>query len=102
MDGAEEGVILFSLGSLLKSTELPLDKRNAIVRTFGKLKQRVVWKYENDTLPGKPGNVKISKWLPVNDVLGKNRFGRRFSVICLCRTFQLTQISERSSPTVGL
>jgi glucuronosyltransferase len=33
------------------------------------VKQRVVMKWESDTLEGKPDNVFISKWLPQDDVL---------------------------------
>lgn len=70
MDSAEEGVILFSMGSNLKSAQLPAEKRDAILRTFAKLKQKVVWKWETDLLPGQPENVKIYKWLPQNDIMG--------------------------------
>ena len=69
MDGATNGAILFSLGSNVKSSHLPADKIQALLRIFGKLKQKVIWKWEDDQLPGKPDNVMISKWLPQSDVL---------------------------------
>lgn len=47
----------------------PVDKREAFVKAFGKLKQKVLWKYENETLPGNPGNIKISSWIPQRDIL---------------------------------
>lgn len=37
--------------------------------TFKKLKQRVLWKFEDESLPGVPSNVMIKKWLPQNDIL---------------------------------
>lgn len=37
--------------------------------TFKKLKQRVLWKYEDDSLADIPSNVMIRKWMPQNDVL---------------------------------
>ena len=40
-----------------------------LINTFAKLKQRVIWKWESDVLPGKPDNVFISKWLPQDDIL---------------------------------
>lgn len=43
--------------------------RDAILQVFGRLKQRVLWKFEEDSLPGKPANVMVQKWLPQDDVL---------------------------------
>lgn len=71
LDKAKEGVVYFSLGSNLKSKELPEEKRNAILKSFSKLKEKVLWKFEDDILPGQPPNVKIEKWLPQQDILGK-------------------------------
>lgn len=36
---------------------------------FRQLKQRVIWKFENETLAELPTNVLIRKWLPQNDIL---------------------------------
>ncbi|XP_063921532.1 UDP-glycosyltransferase UGT5-like [Zophobas morio] len=69
LDSAKEGVVYFSMGSNLKSAELPAEKREAILRTFSKLKQKVLWKWEDDVLPGQPENVKLSKWLPQQSIL---------------------------------
>jgi glucuronosyltransferase len=69
LDSATEGAIVFSMGSVLQSHLWPVDKREALVRAFSRLKQKVIWKYENDTLPNKPDNVMISKWLPQRDIL---------------------------------
>lgn len=74
MDNAKDGVILFSMGSNLKSADLPTQKRDAILKTFAKLKQKVIWKWEADSLPGQPPNVKLMKWLPQNDIMGNIMF----------------------------
>lgn len=37
--------------------------------TFKQLKQRIIWKYEDDSLTDIPSNVMINKWLPQNDIL---------------------------------
>lgn len=71
LDGAKEGAIYFSMGSNVKSRDLPQEKRDAILKVFSKLKQKILWKWENETLPGKPPNVKLSKWFPQQDILGK-------------------------------
>lgn len=73
LDNAKEGVILFSMGSNIKSKSMAPEKRDAILKAFSKLKVQVLWKWEDENLPGKPDNVKISKWLPQNDILRKLR-----------------------------
>ncbi|KAF2888037.1 hypothetical protein ILUMI_18136 [Ignelater luminosus] len=69
LDSSEEGVVFFSMGSNFRSIDLPEEKREILLKTFGKLKQNILWKWEEENLPGKPSNVKISKWLPQTDVL---------------------------------
>ncbi|KAJ3658299.1 hypothetical protein Zmor_010047 [Zophobas morio] len=63
------GVIYFSLGSMIKGHTFPDEKRQEFLKAFGRLPQRVLWKYENDTMPGKPDNVMIQKWMPQLDIL---------------------------------
>ena len=69
LDNSKEGVIYFSLGSNVKSVFLPEQKREAILNAFSKLKLKVLWKWEDDVLPGQPPNVRLGKWLPQQDVL---------------------------------
>lgn len=69
VDGAADGVVLFSLGSNIKSSELPDEMRYGILGALGKLKQRVLWKFEDTNLLGKPDNVLIRNWFPQDDVL---------------------------------
>jgi glucuronosyltransferase len=45
--------------------------KEAFLQAFSKLKQRVLWKWEADSLPGQPSNVKFGKWLPQSDILGE-------------------------------
>ncbi|CAH0556951.1 unnamed protein product [Brassicogethes aeneus] len=69
LDEAKDGVIYFSMGSVLKGSNLPKEKINIIIGAFKQLKQKVLWKWEDDKLAGKPDNVKIEKWLPQQDIL---------------------------------
>uniref|UniRef100_A0A8D8DV69 UDP-glucuronosyltransferase n=1 Tax=Culex pipiens TaxID=7175 RepID=A0A8D8DV69_CULPI len=57
------------MGSNLKSKFFPEEKRNAFLKVFSTLKERVLWKFEDETLPNQPGNVKIQAWMPQNDIL---------------------------------
>ncbi|XP_066263069.1 UDP-glycosyltransferase UGT5-like isoform X1 [Euwallacea similis] len=68
LDNAKDGVIYFSMGSNIKSKDMPKEKKEFIMSVLGKLKQKVLWKFEED-LPGKPKNVFIQKWFPQQDVL---------------------------------
>lgn len=40
------------------------------MNAFSELPYKVLWKFEAEEMEGKPDNVKISKWLPQQDVLG--------------------------------
>ena len=46
------------------------DKRKTLLNVFGKLKQKVLWKWETEHMDDKPPNVMLHKWLPQQDVLG--------------------------------
>ncbi|KAH8295862.1 hypothetical protein KR018_004803 [Drosophila ironensis] len=69
LDKAQHGVVYFSLGSYMKSTDMPPEKTALILKAFGQLKQKVIWKYENDSIGDLPANVLIRKWMPQNDIL---------------------------------
>ncbi|XP_030383885.1 UDP-glucuronosyltransferase 2C1 [Scaptodrosophila lebanonensis] len=69
IDKATHGVVYFSLGSYMKSTDMPPEKTALILKAFGQLKQQVLWKYENDSIGELPPNVMISPWMPQNDIL---------------------------------
>lgn len=70
IEGADDGVIYFSLGSNVNSSAMPVEKITAFLEAFSELPQRVLWKWGTDVLEGKPDNVFLSKWFPQQDVLG--------------------------------
>lgn len=69
LDGAQHGVIYISFGSFLRSSDMPKAKYEAMLSVFGKLKERILWKWESDKIPNLPSNVMVQKWLPQSDVL---------------------------------
>ncbi|XP_063696226.1 UDP-glycosyltransferase UGT5-like [Culicoides brevitarsis] len=69
LDGARNGVILFSLGSIIQSKEMPISKMRTFANVFKTLKQRVIMKYEDNMLPSVSPNVMAVKWLPQADIL---------------------------------
>ncbi|KFB51605.1 AGAP007374-PA-like protein [Anopheles sinensis] len=70
IDEAKDGVIFFSLGTNLRSADLPPAKLAIILGVFGAMKQRVVWKFENENIKNLPPNVLVRSWLPQSDILG--------------------------------
>ncbi|KAG5880368.1 hypothetical protein JTB14_029494 [Gonioctena quinquepunctata] len=69
LDDAKEGVIYFSMGSNLKTKDLPSETRNQILKAFSRRKEKILWKWEDDFLPGQPPNVFLKKWFPQQDIL---------------------------------
>jgi glucuronosyltransferase len=74
MDAAKAGVIYFSMGSVIQGSEIPKEKLNALLSAFAELPQKVIFKWEQDSMPGKPSNVKIGKWLPQQSILCNGKF----------------------------
>ena len=66
----KDGLILFSLGSIVQAKDMPDEVRQKFLNVFSRLKQRVLWKWETGEMSGLPSNVRISKWLPQQDILG--------------------------------
>jgi len=69
MDSSPNGVVFVSFGSSLKPDQMPKDKLDIFVETFRNLEMSVVWKWDAEVL-NLPKNVKISSWLPQQDLLG--------------------------------
>ena len=64
MDSATEGVLYVSFGSVLQGSQVPADKKEALLKAFGSLKQKVLMKWESDDMEGKPDNMMVRKFLP--------------------------------------
>ncbi|XP_050315887.1 UDP-glycosyltransferase UGT5-like isoform X2 [Anthonomus grandis grandis] len=64
VEKSRNGVVYFSLGSSMKSTLLDDTVVSKLQRVFAELPYGFVWKWEGDSMPGKPKNVFISKWIP--------------------------------------
>ena len=71
IDEAPDGVIYFSMGTGLYTSDMPDSKVKQFTEAFSKQKQRIIWKWEKPALPGHPQNVKTGKWFPQSDILGR-------------------------------
>ncbi|XP_015837439.2 UDP-glycosyltransferase UGT5 [Tribolium castaneum] len=69
LDNAKHGVIVFSLGTNVRSDKLNKRTQKALLDAFSKLEETVIWKFESE-IENLPKNVIVRKWLPQNDILG--------------------------------
>ncbi|XP_049828787.1 UDP-glycosyltransferase UGT5-like [Schistocerca gregaria] len=99
LDEATDGAIYFSMGSNLQSAHWPEEKRSVFLRVFSQLKQRVLWKWETDSMPGQPHNVKTGKWLPQSDILAHKNVRAFITHGGLLSTQEAT---ARGVPLVGI
>ncbi|XP_069670538.1 UDP-glucosyltransferase 2-like [Periplaneta americana] len=67
LDEAKEGIIYFSLGSIIRSETFTKTKLQAFIDAFSQLPQRVLWKTGN--ISGLPTNVKTAVWFPQVEIL---------------------------------
>lgn len=72
MDNAPHGFIYFSMGSIWKSKEIPEVLIRELLDVFEKLKETVIWKYE-DELENVPKNVHLIRWAPQQNILGNTK-----------------------------
>lgn len=70
LDSSPVPVVMFSLGSSIRSDQMPARIRDSIVEAFRRLPYRVVWKWEGAAIPNLPANVMTRAWLSQQDVLG--------------------------------
>ncbi|XP_072939187.1 UDP-glucosyltransferase 2-like [Epargyreus clarus] len=69
---SEHGVILFSFGSLIKTATMPKYKEEMFINVLSKLKQRVIWKFEDSDEEGTiigNGRILRVKWIPQYELL---------------------------------
>ncbi|XP_053550579.1 UDP-glucuronosyltransferase 2C1-like [Bombina bombina] len=67
MDASEEGVVVFSLGAIVKT--LPPRIAREIAAGFAQLPERVIWRYTGEKPDTLGNNTRIMSWLPQNDLL---------------------------------
>lgn len=71
LDSSKNGIIYVSFGTNVKPSWFPPDKLKVFTDVFSKLPFDILWKWDSAELPGRPKNVKISRWLPQSDLLRK-------------------------------
>nr|WMP40230.1 UDP-glucuronosyltransferase UGT45E1 [Tuta absoluta] len=70
LSNADQGAIFVSFGSNLKANGMSPEKRQEFLNAFMKIPQKVIWKYENETLAEEyHDKVYFGNWLPQLDIL---------------------------------
>lgn len=69
IESSPSGVIYFSLGSLINGQSLGDEKKNLFLKTFERFPQKVIWKWENESVPHNHDKVLLGKWMPQLDIL---------------------------------
>uniref|UniRef100_A0A336M1J6 UDP-glucuronosyltransferase n=1 Tax=Culicoides sonorensis TaxID=179676 RepID=A0A336M1J6_CULSO len=69
IDSAEHGVIYFCLGSNVRPQYMHPEKKQAIINVFNQMKEKVIWKFDDETLQVDKNKIYIAKWMPQNDIL---------------------------------
>ncbi|CAO1401209.1 unnamed protein product [Diamesa hyperborea] len=72
IEGGKKGSVLFAMGTNFKSSMLTIEMQRNIVEAFKSMPSyNFVWKFDKTSIEGiaTPKNLKISKWLPQNDIL---------------------------------
>ncbi|KAM3922008.1 UDP-glucuronosyltransferase 1-2-like [Leptodactylus fuscus] len=67
VDNSEHGIVVFSLGTLVRT--LPHNIAREIAAGLAQLKERVIWRYSGEPLDTLGNNTKTVDWLPQNDLL---------------------------------
>ena len=69
MDSHPEGVVYVSFGSQFKASSMTSEQKTIFNEAFEELNVPIIWKWNDDNVSGIPKNVRVSKWLPQNDLL---------------------------------
>ncbi|XP_054624366.1 UDP-glucuronosyltransferase 1A1-like isoform X2 [Dunckerocampus dactyliophorus] len=63
----EHGFVVFTLGTAV--SEMPEETTTVFLEAFRQIPQKVIWRYSGFVPRNIPGNVKMMKWVPQNDLL---------------------------------
>ncbi|XP_071328280.1 UDP-glucuronosyltransferase 2A2-like isoform X2 [Trachinotus anak] len=64
----DAGVVVVSFGSMV--TNLTTERADVIAAAFGRIPQKVIWRFKGKTPKTLAANTKLCDWLPQNDLLG--------------------------------
>ncbi|XP_045506844.1 UDP-glucosyltransferase 2-like [Colias croceus] len=69
LDSSKNGVIYVSFGTSVSTKLMSPFIVQMFVNVFSKLPYEILWKWDDDVLPGITDNIKIAKWWPQTEIL---------------------------------
>uniref|UniRef100_A0A182QUC8 UDP-glucuronosyltransferase n=1 Tax=Anopheles farauti TaxID=69004 RepID=A0A182QUC8_9DIPT len=69
IESADRGVIYFSLGGNVKPSKMDRRKRDALVSVLAGRRERIIWKWDDETLPVDTRKFLVRRWLPQDAIL---------------------------------
>lgn len=69
IDESEHGVVYFSLGGNLNPSVMPIEKQEAIIKSLSKLKERILWKWDDENAKVDRKKFFVQRWFPQDDIL---------------------------------
>ncbi|XP_037039722.1 UDP-glucosyltransferase 2-like isoform X1 [Bradysia coprophila] len=100
VEKAKKGVVLFSLGTNMKSEFMDETRTKAFVEAFSQLPDyNFIWKYESDLGIPLPSNVKTLGWVRQNDILAHPKTK---AFISHCGLLGTQEASWYGIPVVGI
>ncbi|CAH0400056.1 unnamed protein product [Chilo suppressalis] len=67
----DTGFVYVSMGSSVRTSNMPLSVHRLFVEALGRLPHRVLWKQDAEqNMTNMPSNIRLYKWLPQQDLLG--------------------------------
>ncbi|XP_055836559.1 UDP-glucosyltransferase 2-like [Episyrphus balteatus] len=70
---ANEGFILFSLGTNVKTTVFSSNTTSAMFKVLSQSKYKVLWKWDSIDPPGNSPNIMFRNWFPQDDLLAHKK-----------------------------
>jgi glucuronosyltransferase len=100
ISAGKKGAVLVSLGTNIRSDMLDQNRLKMFLEAMSRLPEyNFVWKFESDSLPPQPKNVKTQPWMPQNDILGHSNIKAFVTHSGLLST---TEASWYGVPMVGI
>uniref|UniRef100_A0A1I8BX42 glucuronosyltransferase n=1 Tax=Meloidogyne hapla TaxID=6305 RepID=A0A1I8BX42_MELHA len=109
LDGAKEGAILFSFGSIADTSKLKNHMRNSIINAFRHFpKVQFIWKLDKETIKNlsellkSVPNVHTFTWIRQAAILGETSHPNLKAFITHCGQNSLTESFRAGVPVIGL